>query len=116
MSPDATPLRKPPADPDVALAEALRVWWYADRSLVGLDGADLDEVLQGDAEIISAALDAAGFALVPKETAKRDLEECLRQNGYAIDLVQRNERLQEALDEWERMARQEATEWNDKHI
>ena len=65
---------------------------------------------------VLAALDAAGFAVVPKETAKRDLEECLRQNGYAIDLVQRNERLQEALDEWERMARQEAKEWNDKHI
>ena len=113
---DERVVSKPPADPDAALAEALRVWWYADRSLVGLDGADLDEVLQGDAEIISAALDAAGFAVVPKETAKRDLEECLRQNGYAIDLVQRNERLQEALDEWERMARQEAKEWNDKHI
>ena len=64
---DERVVRTPPADPDAALAEALRVWWYADRSLVGLDGADLDEVLQGDAEIISAALDAAGFAVVAKD-------------------------------------------------
>ena len=77
---------------------------------------DFIGVINEGIAISRAALDAAGFAVVPKETAKRDLEECLRQNGYAIDLVQRNERLQEALDEWERMARQEAKEWNDKHI
>ena len=88
MSPDATPLRKPPADPVATLAEAgLRVWKRGVGYLTNEEAA----------AAISAALDAAGFAVVPKETAKRDLEECLRQNGYAIDLVQRNARLRAAL-------------------
>ena len=102
--------------PEAALAAALHdsdIGCPAPNATRGACQADWHET---DADLILAALDAAGFAVVPKDTAKRDLEECLRQNGYAIDLVQRNERLQEALDEWERMARQEAKEWNDKHI
>ena len=108
-------LRKPPADPVAALADVLG---RIERMEDGYHAAWIRprEDHRPLATAIVPALDAAGFAVVPKETAKRDLEECLRQNGYAIDLVQRNERLQEALDEWERMARQEAKEWNDKHI
>ena len=105
--------------PDL-LATIARLRKIEEAARAGVEWGWLDwtqaEALANAAKSISAALDAAGFAVVPKETAKRDLEECLRQNGYAIDLVQRNERLQEALDEWERMARQEAKEWNDKHI
>ena len=39
------------------LIAALEVHWYAERPLVGLDGADLDDVLRVDAEIIAAEYD-----------------------------------------------------------
>ena len=94
MTPDALPLPKHPADPVAALAEALRDALLAGMEWEGDDEAEYWHLVSSSA---SVALDAAGFAVVPKETAKRDLEECLRQNGYAIDLVQRNARLRSAL-------------------
>ena len=95
---DERDVRKLPADPAAALDEAM--------AAVGVH-VDLRREAPRDPgcgsckpaiRSILAALDAAGFAVVPKETAKRDLEECLRQNGYAIDLVQRNARLSKVED------------------
>jgi hypothetical protein len=93
---DERVVRKPPSDPVAALA-ALDEAMAAVGVHVDLRREEHRETgcnsCKPAVRAILAALDAAGFAVVPKETAKRDLEECLRQNGYAIDLVQRIARL-----------------------
>ena len=65
MTPDATPLRKPPADPVAALADVLG---RIERMEDGYHAAWIRprEDHRPLATAIVPALDAAGFALVPK--------------------------------------------------